>query len=115
MIVVRTVEIVSAIFLFFISIFLLLLLIGCEMRENAVIREQTDIFTDEIREKNKDMQSLSNQLKVAEENIKTLEAKLLCREELIDKEVEQAKRDMLKTVPVLLPKKSNKVEAERNQ
>ena len=117
---VRTVEIVTAVFLFFISIFLLLLLIGCEMRENAVIREQTDIFTDEIREKNKDMQSLSNQLKVAEENIKTLEAKLLCREELIDEAVEQAKRDTLRENPVLIsinknPQKSNKVQAERNQ
>ena len=113
-------EIIFSVFLFFISIFLLLLLIGCELRENAVIREQTDIFTDEIREKNKDMQSLANQLKVAEENIKTLEAKLLCREELIDEAVEQAKRDTLKENPVLIsinknPQKSNKVQAERNQ
>tara|TARA_R100000008_G_scaffold44960_1_gene26225 strand:- start:18715 stop:19077 length:363 start_codon:yes stop_codon:yes gene_type:complete len=119
-IIVRTVEIVSVVFLFFISILLLFLLIGCEMRENAVIREQTDIFTDEIREKNKDMQSLSNQLKVAEENIKTLKAKLLCREELIDEAMEQAKRDTLKENPVLIsinknPQKSNKVQAERNQ
>lgn len=100
------------------SVFLLLLLTGCELRENAVIREQTDIFTDEIREKNKDMQSLANQLKVAEENIKTLEAKLLCREELIDEAVEQAKRDTLKENPVLIsinkkPEKSNKAQKER--
>ena len=113
-------EIIFFVFLLFVSIFLLLLLTGCELRENAVIREQTDIFTDEIREKNKDMQSLSNQLKVAEENIKTLEAKLLCREELIDEAVEQAKRDTLKENPVLIsinknPQKSNKVQAERNQ
>ena len=92
-----------------------MLLTGCELRENAVIREQTDIFTDEIREKNKDMQSLSNQLKVANEKNKKLEQMLLCREELTDEAVDQAKRDMLKTVPVLLPKKSNKAEAERNQ
>ena len=104
-----------AIFLFFISVFLLMLLTGCELRENAVIREQTDIFTDEIREKNRDMQSLSNQLKVANEKNKKLEQMLLCREELTDEAVDQAKRDMLKTVPVLLPKKSNKAEAERNQ
>ena len=104
-----------AIFLYFISVFLLMLLTGCELRENAVIREQTDIFTDEIREKNRDMQSLSNQLKVANEKNKKLEQMLLCRDELTDEAVNQAKRDMLKTVPVLLPKKSNKAEAERNQ
>tara|TARA_Y100000361_G_C11151640_1_gene341448 strand:+ start:861 stop:1199 length:339 start_codon:yes stop_codon:yes gene_type:complete len=104
-----------AIFLYFISVFLLMLLTGCELRENAVIREQTDIFTDEIREKNRDMQSLANQLKVANEKNKKLEQMLLCREELSDEAVDQAKRDMLKTVPVLLPKKSNKAEAERNK
>ena len=108
-------EIIFSVFLFFISIFLLLLLTGCEIRENAVIREQTDIFTDEIREKNRDMQSLSNQLKVANEKNKKLEQMLLCRDELTDEAVDQAKRYMLKTVPVLLPKKSNKAEAERNQ
>ena len=108
-------EVIFSVFLFFISIFLLLILTGCELRENAVIREQTDIFTDEIREKNRDMQSLSNQLKVANEKNKKLEQMLLCREELTDEAVDQAKRDMLKTVPVLLPKKSNKAEAERNQ
>ena len=106
---------IFAAFLFFISVFLLMLLAGCELRENAVIREQTDIFTDEIREKNRDMQSLSNQLKVANEKNKKLEQMLLCRDELTDEAVDQAKRDMLKTVPVLLPKKSNKAEAERNQ
>ena len=108
-------EVILSVFLFFISIFLLMLLTGCEIRENAVIREQTDIFTDEIREKNRDMQSLSNQLKVANEKNKKLEQMLLCRDELTDEAVDQAKRDMLKTVPVLLPKKSNKAEAERNQ
>ena len=106
---------ILAIFLLFVSIFLLMLLTGCELRENAVIREQTDIFTDEIREKNRDMQSLANQLKVANEKNKKLEQMLLCREELTDEAVDQAKRDMLKTVPVLLPKKSNKAEAERNK
>ena len=55
--------------LFVISSFLM----GCELRENAVIREQTDIFTDEIREKNRDMQSIANQLKVANEKNKKLE------------------------------------------
>ena len=108
-------EVILSVFLFFVSIFLLFLLTGCELRENAVIREQTDIFTDEIREKNKDMQSLANQLKVANEKNKKLEQMLLCRDELTDDAVDQAKRDMLKTVPVLLPKKSNKAEAERNQ
>ena len=106
---------ILAVFLLFVSIFLLMLLTGCELRENAVIREQTDIFTDEIREKNRDMQSLSNQLKVANEKNKKLEQMLLCRDELTDEAVDQAKRDMLKTVPVLLPKKSNKAEAARNQ
>ena len=108
-------EIIFFVFLLFVSIFLLLLLTGCELRENAVIREQTDIFTDEIREKNRDMQSLANQLKVANEKNKKLEQMLLCREELTDEAVETAKRDMLKTIPVILPKKSNKAEAERNQ
>ena len=106
---------ILAVFLLFVSIFLLMLLAGCELRENAVIREQTDIFTDEIREKNRDMQSLANQLKVANEKNKKLEQMLLCREELTDEAVETAKRDMLKTIPVILPKKSNKAEAERNQ
>ena len=41
-------EVILSIFLLFVSIFLLMLLTGCEIRENAVIREQTDIFTDEI-------------------------------------------------------------------
>ena len=97
--------------LFVISSFLM----GCELRENAVIREQTDIFTDEIREKNRDMQSIANQLKVANEKNKKLEQMLLCRDEMTDEAVETAKRDMLKTIPVILPKKSNKAEAERNQ
>tara|TARA_B100000686_G_C16065385_1_gene606688 strand:- start:207 stop:503 length:297 start_codon:yes stop_codon:yes gene_type:complete len=93
-------------------------LVGCDFKENAVIREQTDIFTDEIREKNRDIQLLANKLEVAEENIKTLEAKLLCREELIDEAVEQAKRDSLKENPVLIsinkkPEKSNKAQKER--
>tara|TARA_A100001037_G_scaffold113351_1_gene103256 strand:+ start:374 stop:670 length:297 start_codon:yes stop_codon:yes gene_type:complete len=93
-------------------------LVGCDFKENAVIREQTDIFTDEIREKNRDIQLLANKLEVAEENIKTLEAKLLCREELIDEAVEQAKRDSLKENPVLIsinkkPEKSNKTQKER--
>jgi len=108
-------EIIFSVFLFFISIFLLLLLIGCELRENAVIREQTETFTGEIRDKNQEMQLIANQLKVANEKNKKLEQMLLCREELTDEAVDQAKRDMLKTVPVLLPKKSNKAEAERNQ
>ena len=71
-----------------------------------MIREHTETFTDEIREKNSDMQSLANQLKVANEKNKKLEQMLLCRDELTDDAVDQAKRDMLKTVPVLLPKKS---------
>ncbi len=97
---------------------LIMFLVGCDFKENAVIREQTDIFTDEIREKNRDIQLLANKLEVAEENIKTLEAKLLCREELIDEAVEQAKRDSLKENPVLIsinkkPEKSNKAQKER--
>ena len=109
---------IYAVFLFFISVFLLMLLTGCELRENAVIREQTDIFTDEIREKNKDMQSLANQLKVANEKNKKFEQMLLCREELTDDAVEQAKRDSLRENPVLIsinkkPEKSNKTQLER--
>ena len=106
---------ILAVFLLFVSIFLLMLLTGCELRENAVIREQTETFTGEIRDKNQEMQSLANQLKVANEKNKKLEQMLLCRDQLTDEAVDQAKRDMLKTVPVLLPKKSNKAEAERNQ
>ena len=106
---------ILAVFLLFVSIFLLMLLTGCELRENAVIREQTETFTGEIRDKNQEMQLLANQLKVANEKNKKLEQMLLCRDELTDEAVETAKRDMLKTVPVLLPKKSNKAEAERNQ
>ena len=100
--------------LFVISSFLM----GCELRENAVIREQTDIFTDEIREKNRDMQSLANQLKIAQEQNKRLELMLLCREEQIDEKVDQAKRDSLKENPILIsinktPEKSNKAQKER--
>ena len=106
---------ILAVFLLFVSIFLLMLLTGCELRENAVIREQTETFTGEIRDKNQEMQLLANQLKVANEKNKKLEQMLLCRDELTDEAVDQAKRDMLKTIPVILPKKSNKAEAERNQ
>lgn len=100
--------------LFVISSFL----IGCDFKENAVIREQTDIFTDEIREKNRDMQSLANQLKIAQEQNKRLELMLLCREEQIDEKVDQAKRDSLKENPILIsinktPEKSNKAQKER--
>tara|TARA_R100000008_G_C3585299_1_gene171771 strand:- start:306 stop:674 length:369 start_codon:yes stop_codon:yes gene_type:complete len=100
--------------LFVISSFLT----GCDFKENAVIREQTDIFTDEIREKNRDMQSLANQLKIAQEQNKRLELMLLCREEQIDEKVDQAKRDSLKENPILIsinktPEKSNKAQKER--
>tara|TARA_Y100000593_G_scaffold27373_1_gene54762 strand:+ start:41259 stop:41627 length:369 start_codon:yes stop_codon:yes gene_type:complete len=100
--------------LFVISSFLT----GCEFRENALIREQTETFTGEIRDKNKDMQLLSNQLKIAQEKNKKLEAQLICREEMIDDAVEQAKRDSLKENPVLIsinkkPEKSNKTKLER--
>ena len=111
-------EVILSIFLLFVSIFLLLLLTGCDFKENAVIREQTDIFTDEIREKNRDMQSLANQLKIAQEQNKRLELMLLCREEQIDEKVDQAKRDSLKENPILIsinktPEKSNKAQKER--
>ena len=111
---------IFAAFLFFISVFLLMLLTGCELRENAVIREQTDIFTDEIREKNKDMQLLANQLKVAQEQNKRMELMLLCREDQIDEKVDQAKIDTLRENPVLIsitktPEKSNKAQKEREE
>tara|TARA_Y100000361_G_scaffold136667_1_gene137500 strand:- start:316 stop:684 length:369 start_codon:yes stop_codon:yes gene_type:complete len=113
-------KVILSVFLFFISIFLLLLLTGCELRENAVIREQTDIFTDEIREKNKDMQLLANQLKVAQEQNKRMELMLLCREDQIDEKVDQAKIDTLRENPVLIsitktPEKSNKAQKEREE
>ncbi len=100
--------------LFVISSFLM----GCDFKENAVIREQTDIFTDEIREKNRDMQSLANQLKIAQEQNKRLELMLLCREDQIDEKVDQAKKDSLKENPILIsinktPEKSNKTQKER--
>ena len=93
---------------------------SCDFKENAVIREQTDIFTDEIREKNKDMQSLANQLKVAQEQNKRLELMLLCREDQINEKVDQAKRDSLKENPILIsinktPEKSNKAQKEREE
>ena len=113
-------EVILSVFLFFISVFLLMLLTGCELRENAVIREQTDIFTDEIREKNKDMQLLANQLKVAQEQNKRMELMLLCREDQIDEKVDQAKIDTLRENPVLIsitktPEKSNKAQKEREE
>ena len=111
-------EVILSVFLLFVSIFLLMLLTGCELRENAVIREQTETFTGEIRDKNQEMQLLANQLKVANEKNKKLEQMLLCREELSDDAVQQAKRDMLKTIPVIdikTPQKSNKVQKEREE
>ena len=106
------VVLVIAVFGFFLT--------GCELRENAVIREQTDIFTDEIREKNKDMQLLANQLKVAQEQNKRMELMLLCREDQIDEKVDQAKIDTLRENPVLIsitktPEKSNKAQKEREE
>ncbi len=100
--------------LFIISSFLM----GCDFKENAIIREQSDIFTDEIREKNRDMQLIANQLKVANEKNKKLELMLLCREEQIEEKVDQAKIDTLRENPVLIsinkiPEKSNKAQKER--
>lgn len=91
---------------------------GCDFKENAIIREQSDIFTDEIREKNRDMQLIANQLKVANEKNKKLELMLLCREEQIEEKVDQAKIDTLRENPVLIsinkiPEKSNKAQKER--
>ena len=109
-------EVVLAVFLFFTSIFLLMILIGCDFRESALIREQTETFTGEIKEKNKDMQSLANKLEIVEQENRQLKQQLLCRDELINEQVEQAKRDMLKDIPVLdiaKPNKSNKAETER--
>tara|TARA_Y100000593_G_scaffold14719_1_gene28231 strand:- start:1044 stop:1403 length:360 start_codon:yes stop_codon:yes gene_type:complete len=110
MLLLMVVVLVIAVFGFFLT--------GCELRENAVIREQTETFTGEIRDKNKEMQSIANQLKVANEKNKKLEQMLLCRDELTDDAVETAKRDMLKTIPVLdikTPQKSNKVQKEREE
>ena len=109
-------EVVLAVFLFFTSIFLMMILIGCDFRESALIREQTETFTGEIKEKNKDMQSLANKLEIVEQENRQLKQQLLCRDELINEQVEQAKRDMLKDIPVLdiaKPNKSNKAETER--
>ena len=102
----------------YIILLLMIIVVACDFRENAVIREQTDIFTDEIREKNKDMQLLANQLKVAQEQNKRMELMLLCREDQIDEKVNQAKIDTLRENPVLIsinkkPEKSNKAQLER--
>ena len=100
--------------------FLVFILVGCDFKENAIIREQSDIFTDEIREKNRDMQLIANQLKVANEKNKKLELMLLCREEQIEEKVDQAKIDTLRENPVLIsinkiPEKSNKTQKEREE
>ena len=87
-------------------------LLGCDFQENALVREQTETFTGEIKDKNKDIQILANKLEIAEEQIRQLKHQLLCREELIDEEVNQAKRDALKNIPII-PNKSNKAEKER--
>ena len=99
---------------------LIFVIASCDFKENAVIREQSDIFTDEIREKNRDMQSLANQLKIAQEKNKRLELMLLCREDQIDEKVDQAKKDSLKENPILIsinkkPEKSNKAQKEREE
>ena len=118
----REAKLVGLCFLVFILVACLFVissfLIGCDFKENAVIREQTDIFTDEIREKNRDMQSLANQLKIAQEQNKRLELMLLCREDQLDEKVDQAKKDSLKENPILIsinktPEKSNKAQKER--
>ena len=99
---------------------LIFVIASCDFKENAVIREQSDIFTDEIRENNRDMQSLANQLKIAQEKNKRLELMLLCREDQIDEKVDQAKKDSLKENPILIsinktPEKSNKAQKEREE
>ncbi len=106
---------IKTIVLFMFAILFLLLfmaLYGCDFQENALVREQTETFTGEIKDKNKDIQILANKLEIAEEQIRQLKHQLLCREELIDEEVNQAKRDALKNIPII-PNKSNKAEKER--
>ena len=113
----RISRLIAALFLAFIFVAMLffigVVLVGCDFRENALIREQSETFTEEIREKNKDMQSLANQLEIVIEKNKKLELMLMCRDEVTDKAVEEGKKNLLKTFPVKIPQKSNKVQEER--
>ena len=102
----------QAILIWLFMVFLIFVFTACDYKENAVIREQTETFTGEIKEKNKDMQLLANKLEIAEEKIRQLHHQLLCRDELIEDEVNQVKRDALKNIPII-PNKSNKAEKER--
>ena len=111
---------IKALIFWLIVVLAILTVPACDFQENAVVREQADIFTAELREKREDMRDLANQLEVANERINVLEAQLLCREELIDEAVEQAKRDTLKENPVIItvqqkPQKSNKTEQAREE
>ena len=79
-----------------------LFLIGCDFRENALIREQSDTFQKELQYRQKTEQDLSNKLQVAQNQIAKLEKQILCREKLIEEGIDQAKRDMLKKHPITI-------------
>ena len=66
----------QAILIWLFMVFLIFVFTACDYKENAVIREQTETFTGEIKEKNKDMQLLANKLEIAEEKIRQLNHQL---------------------------------------
>ena len=88
--------------MFRVFLVIFLFLIGCDFRENALIREQSETFTKEIKYRQQTNQELSNKLKNAEEKLRKLEKQILCREQLIEEGIDQAKRDMLKKHPITI-------------
>ena len=88
--------------MFRVFLVIFLFLIGCDFRENALIREQSETFTKEIKYRQQTNQELSNKLKNVEEKLRKLEKQILCREQLIEEGIDQAKRDALKENPIII-------------
>ena len=79
-----------------------LFLLGCDIRNNALIREQSETFEKELRYRQKTEIELSNKLQVSQERIAKLEKQLQCREQLVEEEVDQVKRNALRDNPIII-------------
>lgn len=92
MIVVRTIVLIA----------FLLFILSCDLRENALIRDQAETFEKELKYRQKQEVEISNKLQVSQEKVKKLELQLECRETLINEEVEEAKREALRENPIII-------------
>ncbi len=98
-----------------IGLVFIIFVVGCDIRENAIMREQSETFTKEIKYRQKTNQELSNKLDVALEEIRMLEAMLTCQEELVDQRVGgiYSQDPIMINEDDLNPAKSNKAKEER--